>query len=381
MEPSVTTAPRELSPLASARAGGCVSDCEKVSVPRDALESGARGRSHSQGRRKQQSPQYGFVGERACAGGGDHDENDDDGESQLVICDTDDSCPDAPPLARQVREATVLQTRCAQPRTRARWTPIPVCVSRVNGGRPIVVCAQRLGGGAECESGKAAVDTGVVCIDDDEGDNIRTPEATVGAAGVAAEGSSRGRLKSPPTTLSSVRGSSAAPNPSDRSGAPGEGVHPATTSPSGATNRKTASSSSGHHVPGSSSSSLYPWPASLSTPPSGTESPDVVVVKEEPNDLSVSGRTANLPQQQHHQSGLEPLDLSVKGGDGQLSINYSSSARHVAPPHAEEDTRSKERERRGAHGSDSNSSNGSQGGAGTSSTSSRPRTLFCSVCC
>ncbi|KAH7956431.1 hypothetical protein HPB52_009620 [Rhipicephalus sanguineus] len=213
MEPSVTTAPRELSPLASARAGGgCVSDCEKVSVPRDALESGARGRSHSQGRRKQQSPQYGFVGERACAGGGDHDENDDDGESQLVICDTDDSCPDAPPsgassargdsAADKVRAAShagEVDAYSGVRESRQRRSPH----RRLRGASPAAnTTQQRLGGGgAECESGKAAVDTGVVCIDDDEGDNIRTPEATVGAAGVAAEGSSRGRLKSPPTTL------------------------------------------------------------------------------------------------------------------------------------------------------------------------------------
>uniref|UniRef100_A0A131YIG9 Af4/fmr2 family member 4 n=1 Tax=Rhipicephalus appendiculatus TaxID=34631 RepID=A0A131YIG9_RHIAP len=409
MEPSVTTAPRELSPLASARAGGaCVGDREKVSVPRDAQEAGARGRSHSQGRRKQQQPpQYGLVGERACVGGGDDDdENDDDGESQLVICDTDDSCPDAPPsdassaradnAADRVRSALHAGEvdACTGVReSRQRRSP----QRRLRGSSPAANTApQRLGGGAaDCESGKSATDSGVVCIDDDEGDNIRTPEATV-----APEGSSRSRLKSPPPrTLSIVRGTSAAPNPSEGPGFAGEGVHPATTSPPGSTHRRTASSSSGHHAPGSSSS-LHPWPASMSTPPAGTESPDVVVVKEEPNDLSVSGRTANLTHQQQQQPGLEPLDLSVKEqsfrakadipvgkvqpqmattsqsasqeAPANSPINYSSSSRHVAPAHAEEDARSKERERRGAHGSDSNSSNGSQGGAGTSSTSEPP---------
>ncbi|XP_075745755.1 uncharacterized protein LOC119161180 [Rhipicephalus microplus] len=391
MEPSVTTAPRELSPLASARAGvSCVSDREKVSMPRESQEAAARGGNNFQGPQKQQPPQCGLVGERACVGGSDDDENDDDGESQLVICDTDDSRSDASRHAEdRVRagcHAGEVDVCSGERETRPRRSPH----RRLCGASPAANTAkQRLGArGAECQAGKAATDSGVVCIDDDEGDNTRTSETAV-----APESSSRSRLKSPPRTLSIVRGTSAAPNLSAY-----EGVHPVPTSSPGSTHRRTASSSSGHHAPGSSSPP-HPWPTSLSTPLSGTESPDVVVVKEEPNDLSVSGRMAHLARQQQ-QPGLEPLDLSVKEqsfrakadipvgkvqpqmattsqsasqeAPANSPINYSSSSRHVAAAHAEEVARSKERERRGAHSSDSNSSNGSQGGAGTSSTSEPP---------
>lgn len=403
MEPSVTTAPRELSPLASARVGGSSvsSDRDKASVPHDAQE--ARSRSHSYGRRKQQPHQYGFVGERVSVGV-DDDENDDDDESQLVICDTDDSCPDAPPSAvstgrgdnaadrlRAVwhKSETDANTGSARSTSRQRRSPL----RRMRGSSPAANAGR--GAGTECESGKAVPDTGVVCLDDEEGD-VRTTEATVSVSSVVPEGSSRGLLKSPPTALS-VRGSPAAPSACDGTGATAEGVLRATTSPTGASHRRTASSSSGHHASGSSSS-LHPWPASLPTPSSRTESPDIIVVREEPNDLSVSGRTANLAQQQ--QLGLEPLDLSVKEqsfrpkadipvgkvqpqmattshsasqeAPANSPINYSSSSRHVAPAHSEEDGRFRERERRGAHGSDSNSSSGSQGGAGTPSTSEPP---------
>lgn len=406
MEPSVTTAPRELSTLASARVGGgsVSSDRDKVSVPHDAQE--AHSRSHSHGRRKQQPHHYGFVDERASVGV-DDDQDDDDDESQLVICDTDDSCPDAPPSAassgRGDNVAETLRavwrkseadayTGGARNTSRQRRSPL----RRMRGSSPAANAT--LGAGAECESGKAAPDTGVVCLDDEEGD-VRTPEATVSVAGVVPEGSSRGLLKSPPTALSSVRGSPAAPSACDGTGATVESaLRPTTSSPTGTSHRRTASSSSGHHASGSSSS-LHPWPTSLPTPSSGTESPDIIVVREEPNDLSVSGRTANLAQQQQ-QLGLEPLDLSVKEQSfrpkadipvGKVQpqmattshsasqetpanspINYSSSSRHVAPAHSEEDDRSRERERRAAHGSDSNSSSGSQGGAGTPSTSEPP---------
>ncbi|XP_065307693.1 streptococcal hemagglutinin-like isoform X1 [Dermacentor albipictus] len=407
MELSVTTAPRELSPLVSARSGAGGGDRE--SAPRDVQEADARGRGHSHGRQKQQQPpppppppQYGLVSEHASVGV--DDENDDDGESQLVICDTDDSSHDAPPpsaasgvrgdsaadTVRATLHKSEVDAHSGARASRQRRSP----PRRLRGASPAANPArQRLGGGAGavCESEKAATDAGVVCLDDGEGDNIGTPEASVvAAAGVTVEGSSR-HLRSPPPALSSVRGSPAAPSASDRPGA-SESV-PTTTSPPSAAHRRTTSSS-GHYAVGSSSSLLYQWPASLPTSPSRAESPDIIVVKEEPNDLSVSGRTANfvppLP-------GLEPLDLSLKEQSfrakadipvGKVQpqmattsqsaseeavanspINYSASSRHVPAPRAEEDTRSKERDRRGAHGSDSNSSNGSPGAAGTAGTS------------
>lgn len=402
MEPSVTTAPRELNPLASARAGGAGGDRENA--PRDVQEADGRGRGHSHGRRKQQQPppQCGLVGERASVGA--DDENDDDGESQLVICDTDDSCHDAPPSAASGAGGDNAADRVGAALHKSEVNAYSIVRAsrqrrspprRLRGASPAANAAQQRlgGGGAVRESEDAATDRSVVCLDDEAGDSAGTPDATVVAASVAAEGSSRGLLKSPPSALS-VRGSPAAPSAPDVPGA-SEGV-PTTTSPPSAAHRRTASSS-GHHAVGSSSSSLYPWPASLPTSPSGAESPDIIVVKEEPNDLSVSGRAANFAQQL---PGLEPLDLSLKeqsfrakadipvgkvqpqmattsqSASEEVSanspINYSSSSRHVPAPRAEEDARSKERDRRGAHGSDSNSSNGSQAGAGTTSTSEPP---------
>lgn len=412
MEPSVTTAPRELSPLASARAGGAGGG-DRENASRDVQEPDARGRGHhSYGRRKQQQqqplpqpPQYGLVGERASVGG-DDDNDDDDGESQLVICDTDDSCHDAPPssasgargdnAADRVRGAlhkSEVDAYSIVRASRQRRSP----PRRLRGASPAASAAQQQrlrDGDAVCESEKAATDAGVVCLDDEEGDNIGTPEASVVAAGVAAEGSSsRGLLKSPPSALS-ARGSPAAPSAPDGPGTSKD--VPTTTSPPSAAHRRTTSSS-GHHAVGSSSSSLYPWPATLPPSPSGAESPDIIVVKDEPNDLSVSGRAAHFAQQL---PGLEPLDLSLKEqsfrakadipvgkvqpqmattsqsaseeAPANSPINYSSSSRHVPAPHAEEDARYKERERRGGHGSDSNSSNGSQGGAGPTGTSEPP---------
>ncbi|KAK8777316.1 hypothetical protein V5799_029339 [Amblyomma americanum] len=383
MEASVTTAPRELSSLATARNG----ERDDAATPdvRAVADAGNSYCGETQGRRKLPPPEYARVDASAVVGDDvNDDDDDDDGESQLVICDTDDSCHGAPPPA--VPEGRAWLDDSSADKERAAVVRCELDSSVLHASqRSSRQSAASPARSAVCESEKAAADTGVVC----RGDDARTLEATgvAAAAGAAADAASQAHLRSPPVALS-VRGSPAAPSAGDgATSAAGEAAPPSTAPrpPSGSLRRTSpALPSRAHHGAGL----LHPWPTSLPTSPAAAPSPEVIVVEEEPSDLSLSSRAA------FNQSlGLEPLDLSLKeqafrakadipvgkvqpqmatasqsASEEALSnspINYSSSRLSTGPP-AEDDNRSRERERRGGHGSDSNAS-GSQS-AGTSSS-------------
>lgn len=387
MEASVTTAPRELSSLATTQ-----HSARDNASPRDVdvADVGNRYCAEARGRRRLPPPEYAHVDERAIVGDGvNDDDDDDDGESQLVICDTDDSCYGAPlsvaPSGGGGDGGAWLDDSSAD-KARAAVVRSELDSSIVHASqRSPLQPAANLARSAVCESEKAAADTGVVCRD--EGDDARTLEA-VGVAAAAADAASPTHLRSPPTALS-VRGSPAAPSACDGStSAVGEGT-PLTTAPrySSGSHRRTSLSpappSRAHH-----GADLHPWPASLPTSPAAAPSPEVIVVEEEPNDLSVSSRASFVQP-----LGSEPLDLSLKeqafrakadipvgkvqpqmatasqsASEEALSnspINYSSS-RHSTGAPVEDDGRSRERERR-VHGSDSSSASGSQS-AGTGSS-------------
>lgn len=408
MEASVTDAPRELTSMAAA-VSGCPQDVSRDVVDCAVSVGGVGGGGHcadySKDRRGQSS--YGLRNELADGrtnGGND----DDDDESRLMICDTDEPFHDAGVSgassvgtadAGQLRALT--KTKAEKDACSAVHAGLPD--SRRSGGFPAVASPVRGGGAAAvCESEKAAADTGVVCLTEENGD-AGTHDATVAGGGTG--GTSRALLKSP-ATVHSVQGSPAPPSGScDGPVSAGDLPMSATLKPPSMGPRRAASSSPSSrtgHGGGPAVSPHCPRPASMPTaPPGPAGSPDVIVVKEEPNDLSMARRAGGGTAGGALPGGLEPLDLTVKESSfraksdipvGKVQpqmttstsqsaqeeptaassspINYSSSRQSTGQRAEDGGHSSKERERRVGQASDSNASrphNGT-GSAGTSSS-------------